>query len=91
MSIKERIKNFEKLSTYECGFSNFSDSRSTFEVSFYIIAILFLIFDVEIVLFIPFIFILLPFNIKTFLIFFFLLFLLFLGFILEWKKISILD
>jgi NADH:ubiquinone oxidoreductase subunit 3 (subunit A) len=43
----------EKISIYECGFSPFSDSRSKFEVRFYIVAILFMIFDLEIVFLFP--------------------------------------
>jgi NADH:ubiquinone oxidoreductase subunit 3 (subunit A) len=84
--LKKRTLNYEKLSTYECGFVNFTDARGVFDVNFYIIAILFLIFDVEIIIFIPLI--LLPFNLYSFLIFYILLFILFLGFILEWKKLK---
>jgi NADH:ubiquinone oxidoreductase subunit 3 (subunit A) len=45
--------NAEKISVYECGFSPFGDSRSRFEVRFYIVAILFMIFDLEIVFLFP--------------------------------------
>tara|TARA_B100001123_G_scaffold447146_1_gene603814 strand:+ start:702 stop:1061 length:360 start_codon:yes stop_codon:yes gene_type:complete len=38
----------EKLSAYECGFEAFSDSRMEFDVRFYLVAILFIIFDLEI-------------------------------------------
>lgn len=38
----------EKLSTYECGFAPFSDSRKQFEVRFFLVGILFIIFDLEI-------------------------------------------
>jgi len=38
----------EKLSTYECGFDAYEDSRNTFDVRFYLVAILFIIFDLEI-------------------------------------------
>ena len=38
----------EKLSPYECGFEPFEDSRMKFEVRFYLVAILFIIFDLEI-------------------------------------------
>ncbi|NQV93732.1 MAG: NADH-quinone oxidoreductase subunit A, partial [Sphingomonadales bacterium] len=37
----------EKLSAYECGFEAFTDSRSQFDVRFYLVAILFIIFDLE--------------------------------------------
>ena len=38
----------EKLSAYECGFDPFSDARNTFDVRFYLVALLFIIFDLEI-------------------------------------------
>jgi len=37
----------EKLSTYECGFEPYEDARHTFDVKFYLIAILFIVFDIE--------------------------------------------
>jgi NADH-quinone oxidoreductase subunit A len=42
-----------KSSPYECGFEAFEDSRSKFDVRYYLIAILFIIFDLEIAFFIP--------------------------------------
>jgi NADH-quinone oxidoreductase subunit A len=38
----------EKVSAYECGFSPFEDTRSKFDVQFYLVAILFIIFDLEV-------------------------------------------
>lgn len=43
----------EKISPYECGFDPFEDSRSRFEVRFYLVAILFIVFDLEIVFLVP--------------------------------------
>ena len=43
----------EKLSAYECGFEAFSDSRMKFDVRYYLIAILFIIFDLEIAFVLP--------------------------------------
>jgi NADH-quinone oxidoreductase subunit A len=43
----------EKTSPYECGFEAFEDTRSKFDVRYYLIAILFIIFDLEIAFFIP--------------------------------------
>jgi len=43
----------EKLSAYECGFDPYEDARNTFDIRFYLIAILFLIFDLETVYFLP--------------------------------------
>ena len=43
----------EKMSTYECGFEPFDESRGKFEVKFYLVAILFIIFDLEIIFLFP--------------------------------------
>jgi len=43
----------EKLSSYECGFDPYEDARNSFDVRFYLIAILFIIFDLEAVYFFP--------------------------------------
>lgn len=43
----------EKISAYECGFEPFEDARNKFDVRFYIVAILFIIFDVEVVYLFP--------------------------------------
>lgn len=45
--------NLEKISSYECGFIPFDDARSRFEIKFYVVAILFVIFDLEITLIFP--------------------------------------
>ena len=46
-------KDAEKLSPYECGFEPFEDSRSKFDVRYYLVAILFIIFDLEIAFLFP--------------------------------------
>lgn len=43
----------DKLSPYECGFEAFEDSRNKFDVRYYLVAILFIIFDLEIAFFLP--------------------------------------
>jgi NADH-quinone oxidoreductase subunit A len=43
----------EKLSTYECGFAPFEDTRHRFDVRFYLVAILFIIFDLEVAFLFP--------------------------------------
>jgi NADH-quinone oxidoreductase subunit A len=43
-----QVPNTEKLSPYECGFDPFGDTRHQFDVRFYLVAILFIIFDLEI-------------------------------------------
>ncbi len=79
--IKE-VETKEKISGYECGFEPFETARSKFEVKFYLVSILFIIFDLEVIYLFPWILILNPFNI---LIIFFLIVLI-IGFIYEWYK-----
>lgn len=77
---------FEKHSAYECGFEPFGNAKEIVDIQFYIIAVLFLIFDLEIVLLFGWIFFI---NSYTFFHYFTMLFfigLLTLGFIYEWKK-----
>lgn len=45
----------EKITAYECGFQSFEYSITNFDIKFYIIAVLFLLFDLELVFFLPFI------------------------------------
>lgn len=45
--------HIEKLAAYECGFYPFEDTRQMFRIRYYLIAILFIIFDIEIILLIP--------------------------------------
>jgi NADH-quinone oxidoreductase subunit A len=49
----EQAPNSETTSPYECGFEAFEDTRSKFDVRYYLVAILFIIFDLEIAFFIP--------------------------------------
>ncbi len=52
-TIAIRTDDAEKLSSYECGFESFDDARTTFDVRFYLIAILFIVFDLEAVYLFP--------------------------------------
>ena len=76
----------EKLSAYECGFEAFGDSRMEFDVRFYLVAILFIIFDLEIAFLFPWAISLG--NIGAFGFWSMMVFLgvLTIGFIYEWKK-----
>ena len=47
------LPDTEKLSTYECGFDPYEDARNAFDVRFYLVAILFIIFDLETVFLFP--------------------------------------
>jgi len=46
-------KDQEKLSAYECGFEAFEDTRNRFDVRYYLVAILFILFDLELAFFVP--------------------------------------
>jgi NADH:ubiquinone oxidoreductase subunit 3 (subunit A) len=76
----------EKLSAYECGFDPFQDARIKFDIQFYIIAILFVLFDLEIIYLIPWVSIVFELKIFGYLIVLLFLTLLFLGFLYEWIK-----
>ena len=76
----------EKLSAYECGFDPFDDARSTFDVRFYLVAILFIIFDLEIAFLFPWAVSLGNIGIVGFISMMIFLFILTIGFIYEWKK-----
>ena len=76
----------EKLSAYECGFEAFSDSRIQFDVRFYLVAILFIIFDLEIAFLFPWAISLGNIGLLGFFSMMIFLFTLTIGFIYEWKK-----
>ena len=76
----------EKLSAYECGFEPFGDSRMEFDVRFYLVAILFIIFDLEIAFLFPWAVTLGNLGSLGFWSMMFFLFVLTIGFIYEWKK-----
>ena len=76
----------EKLSAYECGFEPFSDSRIEFDIRFYLVAILFIIFDLEIAFLFPWAISLGNIGTIGFVSMMIFLFILTVGFIYEWKK-----
>ena len=76
----------EKLSAYECGFEAFNDSRMEFDVRFYLVAILFIIFDLEIAFLFPWAISLGSIGSLGFWSMMIFLFVLTIGFIYEWKK-----
>ena len=76
----------EKLSAYECGFEAFGDSRMEFDVRFYLVAILFIIFDLEIAFLFPWAISLGKIGLLGFCSMMIFLFILTVGFIYEWKK-----
>ena len=76
----------EKLSAYECGFEPFNDSRMEFDIRFYLVAILFIIFDLEIAFLFPWAITLGNIGYFGFFSMMLFLFILTIGFIYEWKK-----
>ena len=76
----------EKLSAYECGFDPFDDARNTFDVRFYLVAILFIIFDLEISFLFPWCISLGSLPLFAYWSMFLFLFILTVGFVYEWKK-----
>ena len=76
----------EKLSAYECGFEPFDDSRMEFDVRFYLVAILFIIFDLEIAFLFPWAISLGNIGLLGFCSMMIFLFILTIGFVYEWKK-----
>ena len=76
----------EKLSAYECGFEPFNDSRMEFDVRFYLVAILFIIFDLEIAYLFPWAISLGSIGLYGFWSMMIFLGVLTIGFIYEWKK-----
>ena len=76
----------EKLSPYECGFEAFEDARMKFDVRYYLVAILFILFDLEIAFLFPWAVVLQEIGWFGFSAMFIFLGILVLGFIYEWKK-----
>jgi len=76
----------EKLSAYECGFEAFGDARGKFDIRFYLVAILFIIFDLEIAFLFPWAITLADIGSAGFWSMMIFLGVLTIGFIYEWKK-----
>jgi len=94
MVLAPKAPDTEKLSTYECGFEAFDDSRMKFDVQFYIVAILFIIVDLDVAFLFPWAVVMFNpevgadrgFQIFAFWSMFVFLAVFFIGFIYEWKK-----
>ena len=76
----------EKVSAYECGFEAFDDARSKFDVRFYLVAILFIIFDLEVAFLFPWAVTLGETGVFGFWSMFIFLAVLTIGFVYEWRK-----
>jgi NADH-quinone oxidoreductase subunit A len=82
----KRRPNDAKVGPYECGFDAFEDARLPFDVRFYLVAILFIIFDLETAFFFPWAVVLKEIGWFGFLSMMFFLGLLVVGFVYEWRK-----
>ncbi|UTO29322.1 NADH-quinone oxidoreductase subunit A [Bartonella harrusi] len=76
----------EKLSAYECGFNSFDDARMKFDIRFYLVSILFIIFDLEVAFLFPWAVSFASIGMFGFWSMMMFLALLTIGFIYEWKK-----
>ena len=76
----------EKLSPYECGFEAFEDARMKFDVRYYLVAILFILFDLEIAFLFPWATVVNEVGMFGFLSMMLFLAILVVGFVYEWKK-----
>jgi NADH-quinone oxidoreductase subunit A len=84
--IARQNPNSEKLSPFECGFAPFDDARGQFDVRFYLVAILFIIFDLEVAFLFPWAVALGDIGIFGFWSMMLFLGVLTVGFIYEWRK-----
>jgi NADH-quinone oxidoreductase subunit A len=76
----------QKLSPYECGFEAFEDARMKFDVRYYLVAILFILFDLEIAFLFPWAVVLPDIGLFGFWAMMIFLLILVIGFVYEWKK-----
>ncbi len=76
----------DKIAPYECGFDAFNASEVRFDIRYYLVAILFVLFDLEIALLFPWATTILELGWPVFFGVFSFLFILFIGFVYEWKK-----
>lgn len=77
---------YEKTQGYECGFDPFSDAQDPFNVKFYLISILFLLFDLELIFFLPWLVSLEETSFFGFYIIYFFFLILIIGYFYEWRK-----
>lgn len=77
---------FEKISDYECGFEPFEDTRVKFDVRYYLVGILFLVFDIEVMFVYPWVICFFLHTTISFITMFLFLLVLVIGFIYEWQK-----
>ena len=84
--VSKQNPDAEKLSPYECGFEPFDDARTKFDIRFYLVALLFIIFDLEVIFLFPWAVSLKNIGIFGYTSMMVFLFILTIGVIYEWKK-----
>lgn len=82
---KNVLDDKTKMSSYECGFDPFSDARITFDIQYYILGILFILFDIEVFFIFAWTIVLKCLSLCAFASMLLFLFVLMIGFIFEWK------
>ena len=83
---KNYIKIIEKGSRFECGFDPLKKARVVFSLRFFLVIILFLVFEIEVVLLMPLVLIKLSINFFSFWVIIIVLFILFFGLLHEWNQ-----
>jgi NADH-quinone oxidoreductase subunit A len=86
MLVINQYGDSEKVSTYECGFDPFDDSRSKFDIRFYLVSILFIVFDLEVSFLFPWTIYLSSQTYLSVISMIIFLSVLTVGFVYEWKK-----
>ena len=81
-----RRPDAQKLSPYECGFEAFEDARMKFDVRYYLIAIQFIVFDLEIIFIVPWTQVFMEIGVRSLVTMGLFVGMLFLGFIYVWKR-----
>jgi NADH-quinone oxidoreductase subunit A len=84
--VSPSVKDFEKVSAFECGFSSFNTTREIVQIRFFLVGLLFVIFDLEISLIVPLNLIIQDIPMTSFWVGVLFILLLTIGLIYEWKK-----